>query len=95
MKPGVPWEPTECELAYREGRTSEVPEVPAVRARRRFFAKVEFRPDAARSRALPRVRHWRIQLSVSADMTPRRNIAAADSFLWWVPPTTQEVMLWE
>jgi hypothetical protein len=41
-KLGVAWEPTQSELAYQEGRTSEVPEVPAVRIRRRFSRRLSF-----------------------------------------------------
>jgi hypothetical protein len=41
-KLGVAWEPTERELAYREGRTTEIPEVPAVRIRRRFSRRLSF-----------------------------------------------------
>jgi hypothetical protein len=38
----VVWEPTERELAYQEGRTTEVPAVPAVRIRRRFSRRLSF-----------------------------------------------------
>jgi hypothetical protein len=41
-KLGVQWEPTEREVAYREGRTTEVPEVPAVRIKRRFSRRLRF-----------------------------------------------------
>jgi hypothetical protein len=41
-KLGVAWEPTEREVAYQEGRTSELPEVPAVRIRRRFSRRLSF-----------------------------------------------------
>ena len=41
-KLGVAWEPTEREVAYREGRTSEVPEVAAVRIKRRFSRRLRF-----------------------------------------------------
>ena len=43
-KLGVAWEPTERELAYREGRTTVIPEVPAVRIRRRFSRRLSFGP---------------------------------------------------
>ena len=41
-KLGVEWEPTEREVAYREGRITEVPEVPAVRIKRRFSRRLRF-----------------------------------------------------
>jgi hypothetical protein len=41
-KLGVDWEPTEREIAYREGRTTEVPELPAVRIKRRFSRRLRF-----------------------------------------------------
>jgi hypothetical protein len=41
-KLGVEWEPTEREIAYREGRTSDVPDVPAVRIKRRFSRRLRF-----------------------------------------------------
>jgi hypothetical protein len=41
-KLGVAWEPTERELAYQEGRTTEISEVPAVRIRRRFSRRLSF-----------------------------------------------------
>src|SRR5262249_48306379 len=41
-KLGVEWEPTEHEIAYQEGRTSEVPVVPAVRIKRRFSRRLKF-----------------------------------------------------
>ena len=41
-KLGVEWEPTESEIAFREGRTTEVPEVPAVRIKRRFSRRLRF-----------------------------------------------------
>jgi hypothetical protein len=41
-KLGVQWEPTEHEVAFQEGRTAEVPDVPAVRIRRRFSRRLSF-----------------------------------------------------
>jgi hypothetical protein len=41
-KLGVAWEPTEGERAFQEGRTTEVPAVPAVRIRRRFSRRLSF-----------------------------------------------------
>jgi hypothetical protein len=41
-KLGVAWEPTEGEVAFQEGRTTEVPAVPAVRIRRRFSRRLSF-----------------------------------------------------
>jgi len=41
-KLGVAWEPTERELAYQEGRTTEISAVPAVRIRRRFSRRLSF-----------------------------------------------------
>lgn len=41
-KLGVAWEPTESKLAYKEGRTTQVPAVPAVRIRRRFSRRLRF-----------------------------------------------------
>ena len=41
-KLGVHWEPTESEIAYQEGRTSEIPAAPAVRIRRRFSRRLSF-----------------------------------------------------
>ena len=43
-KLGVDWEPTEREMAHREGRTTEVPMLPAVRIRRRFSRRLRFGP---------------------------------------------------
>ena len=41
-KLGVAWEPTEQEIAFREGRSTEVPAIPAVRIRRRFSRRLSF-----------------------------------------------------
>jgi hypothetical protein len=41
-KLGVEWEPTESEVAFQEGRTTEVPSVAAVRIRRRFSRRLSF-----------------------------------------------------
>jgi len=41
-KLGVQWEPTEREIAYQQGHTTEVPAVPAVRIRRRFSRRLRF-----------------------------------------------------
>jgi hypothetical protein len=41
-KLGVAWEPTEREVAFREGRATELPEVPAVRIKRRFSRRLRF-----------------------------------------------------
>ena len=41
-KLGVAWEPTEREIAFREGRSTEVPAIPAVRIRRRFSRRLSF-----------------------------------------------------
>jgi hypothetical protein len=41
-KLGVDWEPTAHEIAYQEGRTTEVPAVPAVRIKRRFSRRLRF-----------------------------------------------------
>jgi hypothetical protein len=41
-KLGVQWEPTKHEVAFQEGRTTEVPDVPAVRIRRRFSRRLSF-----------------------------------------------------
>ena len=41
-KLGVKWEPTERELAYHEGRASEMPAVPAVRIKRRFSRRLRY-----------------------------------------------------
>ena len=41
-KLGVAWEPTEREIAFREGRSTEVPAVAAVRIRRRFSRRLSF-----------------------------------------------------
>ena len=43
-KLGVEWEPTEREVAFQEGRTSEIPAVAAVRIRRRFSRRLSFGP---------------------------------------------------
>jgi hypothetical protein len=41
-KLGVQWEPTEREIAYQEGRTTEEPTVPTVRIKRRFSRRLRF-----------------------------------------------------
>jgi hypothetical protein len=41
-KLGVVWEPTAGEVAFQEGRTTEVPAAPAVRIRRRFSRRLSF-----------------------------------------------------
>jgi hypothetical protein len=41
-KLGVEWEPTEGEVAFKEGRTTEVPPVAAVRIRGRFSRRLSF-----------------------------------------------------
>jgi len=41
-KLGVAWEPTEREVAYQEGRTTEAPPESAVRIRRRFSRRLSF-----------------------------------------------------
>jgi hypothetical protein len=41
-KLGVKWEPTERELAYQEGRSSEMPAVAAVRIKRRFSRRLRY-----------------------------------------------------
>ena len=39
-KLGVPWEPTEWELAYNEGRSTQIPVNPGVRVKGRFSRKL-------------------------------------------------------
>lgn len=41
-KLGVAWEPTEGQVAFQEGRSTEVPAVSAVRIRRRFSRRLSF-----------------------------------------------------
>src|SRR5580693_8670974 len=41
-KLGVPWEPTEAERAYNEGRSTQVPVNPAVRVRGRFSRQLRY-----------------------------------------------------
>jgi hypothetical protein len=41
-KLGVKWEPTEAELAYNEGRSTQVPVNPAVRVRGRFSRQLRY-----------------------------------------------------
>jgi hypothetical protein len=41
-KLGVQWEPTEQELAYNEGRATEVPTIAAVRIKRRFSRRLRY-----------------------------------------------------
>ena len=43
-KLGVEWEPTEREVAFQEGRTTEIPAEAAVRIRRRFSRRLSFGP---------------------------------------------------
>jgi hypothetical protein len=39
-KLGVPWEPTEAERAYNEGRTTQIPVNPVVRVKGRFSRRL-------------------------------------------------------
>jgi len=39
-KLGVPWEPTEAERAYNEGRSTQIPVNPVVRVRGRFSRRL-------------------------------------------------------
>jgi hypothetical protein len=41
-KLGVEWELTEGEVAYQEGRSAEIPSVPAVRIKRRFSRRLRY-----------------------------------------------------
>ena len=41
-KLGVPWEPTEAERAYNEGRSTQVPVNPVVRVKGRFSRKLRY-----------------------------------------------------
>jgi len=41
-KLGVPWEPTEFERAYNEGRSTQVPLNPAVRVKNRFARRLRY-----------------------------------------------------
>jgi hypothetical protein len=41
-KLGVEWEPTEREIAYQEGRSTEVPDTAAVRIKRRFSRRLRY-----------------------------------------------------
>lgn len=41
-KLGVPWEPTEAERAYNEGRSTQIPVNPVVRVTGRFSRKLRF-----------------------------------------------------
>ena len=40
MDIGIQWEPTEAELAYNEGRSTQIPVSPAVRVRGRFSRRL-------------------------------------------------------
>lgn len=42
-KLGVPWEPTEAEHAYNEGRSTQVPVNPVVRVKGRFSRQLRYR----------------------------------------------------
>jgi hypothetical protein len=41
-KLGVPWEPTEFQKAYNEGRSTQVPINPAVRVKNRFARRLKY-----------------------------------------------------
>lgn len=41
-KLGVPWEPTEFQRAYNEGRSTQVPVNPAVRVKNRFARRLRY-----------------------------------------------------
>jgi hypothetical protein len=40
-KLGVPWEPTEAERAYNEGRSTQIPVNPVLRVKRRFSRRLK------------------------------------------------------
>jgi len=47
-KLGVPWEPTEFQKAYNEGRSTQVPVNPAVRAKNRFARRLKYQDTELR-----------------------------------------------
>jgi len=47
-KLGVPWEPTEWERAYNEGRSTQVPVNPAVRVKGRFARRLKYQDTELR-----------------------------------------------
>jgi hypothetical protein len=53
-KLGVPWESTEAERAYNEGRSTQVPVNPVVRVRGRFSRRLH----DGKHGALPRLYRW-------------------------------------
>jgi hypothetical protein len=47
-KLGVPWEPTEFQKAYNEGRSTQVPVNPAVRVKSRFARRLKYQDTELR-----------------------------------------------
>ncbi len=47
-KLGVPWEPTEFQRAYNEGRSTQVPVNPAVRVKSRFARRLKYQDTELR-----------------------------------------------
>ena len=47
-KLGVPWEPTEFQRAYNEGRSTQVPVNPAVRVKGRFARRLKYQDTELR-----------------------------------------------
>jgi len=47
-KLGVPWEPTEFQRAYNEGRSTQVPLNPAVRVKNRFTRRLSYQDTELR-----------------------------------------------
>jgi hypothetical protein len=47
-KLGVPWEPTEFQQAYNEGRSTQVPVNPAVRVKNRFARRLKYQDTELR-----------------------------------------------
>lgn len=47
-KLGVPWEPTEFQRAYNEGRTTQVPVNPALRVKGRFVRRLRYQDTELR-----------------------------------------------
>lgn len=47
-KLGVPWEPTEFQRAYNEGRSTQVPVNPAVRVKNRFVRRLRYQDTELR-----------------------------------------------
>lgn len=47
-KLGVPWEPTEFQRAYNEGRSTQVPVNPAVRVKNRFTRRLSYQDTELR-----------------------------------------------